>query len=114
MLMMGKKVFSGTDSVHSIVFTDHKLLCYLFTSDHLNGRLKRFSTKLQPWLIEFRYLPGEDNTMADAQSRQDWQTREGKEERESPTQHHREEDVKTGATAVPQSGVGGCGGPASI
>ena len=89
-----------------IVFTDHKPLCYLLTSDHLNGRLKRLSTKLQPWLIEFRYLLGVDNTMADALSRQDWQTREGKRERDSPTVHHREAEVKTGITAVPQSGVG--------
>ena len=55
-----------------VVFMDHKPLCSLLTSDHLNGRLKRFSTKLQPWLIQFEYLPGTENTFADALSRQDW------------------------------------------
>jgi len=34
-----------------VVYTDHKPLCALLTSDHLNGRLKRFSTKLQPWKV---------------------------------------------------------------
>ena len=55
-----------------IIFTDHKPLCSLMTSDHLNGRLKRFSTKLQPWMVKFQYLPGVENTFADALSRQDW------------------------------------------
>jgi len=57
-----------------IVFTDHKPLCSLLTSDHLNGRLKRFSTKLQPWMVTFQYLPGVENTLADTLSRQDWVT----------------------------------------
>ena len=60
-----------------VVFTDHKPLCSLLTSDHLNRRLKRFSTKLQPWMIQFKYLPGVENTLADALSRQDWRRREG-------------------------------------
>ena len=83
-----------------VIFTDHKPLCYLLTSNHLNGRLKRFSTKLQPWMIEFQYLPGMDNTLADALSRQDWQTREEPRQRSSPKETN-EEDVKTGATVVP-------------
>ena len=62
-------------------------------------------------MIEFRYLPGVDNTMADALSRQDWQTREEERKTDSPTEPHHEE-VKTGATVVPQSGARGCGGPA--
>ena len=37
-----------------VVFTNHKPLCSLLTSDHLNGMLKRFSIKLQPWLIQFK------------------------------------------------------------
>ena len=88
-----------------VVFSDHKPLCFLLTSDHLNGRLKRFSTKLQPWMIEFRYLPGMDNTMADTLSRQDWQTREEERETDLPTEPHHEE-VKTGATVVPKFGAG--------
>ena len=79
-----------------VVFTDHKPLCSFLTSDHLNSRLKRFSMKLQMWMIKIRYLPGEDNTFADALSRQDWRDRFGGE---------------TGTQDVPQSGKGGCGGP---
>ena len=113
-----------------VVFTDHKPLCSLLNSDHLNGRLKRFSIKLQPWLIQFKYLPGAENTFADALSRQDWRKSDVEEAagREEPrnsrqrededeetsakpkTQRKREE--KTGAIGMPQSGVGGCGGPA--
>ena len=63
-----------------VIFTDHKPLCYLLSSDQLNGRLKRFSTKLQPWMVQFQYLPGPKNTFADALSRQDWR-RTGEEER---------------------------------
>ena len=63
-----------------MIFTDHKPLCYLLSSDHFNGRLKRFSTKLQPWMVQFQYLPGPENTFADALSRQDWR-RTGEEER---------------------------------
>jgi len=44
----------------------------LLTSDHLNGRLKRLSNKLQPCLATFQYLPGVENTMADTLSQQDW------------------------------------------
>ena len=95
-----------------MVFTDHKPLCSLLTSDHLNGRLKRFSTKLQPWLIEFKYLPGIENTLADALCRQDWQRREEIQERNQTTELQQNEEEKTGATVVLQSGVGGCGGPA--
>ena len=54
------------------IFTDHKPLCSLMSSDHLNGRLKRFSTKLQPWMVKFQYLPGVENTFANALSQQDW------------------------------------------
>ena len=54
------------------VFTDHQPLCSLMTSNHLNSRLKRMSAKLQPWLVSFVYLPGKENTFADALSRQDF------------------------------------------
>ena len=118
------------DTQKFVVFTDHKPLCSLLTSDHLNGRLKRFSTKLQPWLIQFKYLPGTENTFADALSRQDWRRSDGDETagREEPrysrqredeveetsaktkTQEKREEE--TGAIGMPQSGIRECGGPA--
>ena len=61
-----------------VVYTDLKLLCSLLTSDHLNGRLKRFSTKLQPWMIRLEYLPGVDNTLADALSRKDLRRKRGR------------------------------------
>ena len=99
------------------IFTDHKPLCSLLTSDHLNSHLKRFSTKLQPWMIKFQYLPGEENTFADALSRQDWR-RSGEANptvEKIPDSNSREgdkEEDETGATELPQSGVGGCGGPA--
>ena len=54
------------------VLTDHKPLCYLITADKLNRRLRRFCMKLQPWLLNFEYVPGESNTMPDALSRQEW------------------------------------------
>ena len=95
-----------------VVFTDHKPLCFLLSSEHLNRRLKRFSIKLQPWLIEFQYLPGVENTLADALSRQDWQSEKQSREKSTPEEPHRKEDVKTGATVVSQSDAGGCGGPA--
>ena len=63
-------------------------------------------------MIEFQYLPSVDNTLADALSGQDWQTREEPRQRSSPKEKN-EEDVTTGATVVPQSGLGVCGGPAS-
>ena len=56
-----------------VVFTDHRPLCSLLTSEHLNRRLKRFSVKLQPWMLQIEYLPGSDNTLADALSHQDWE-----------------------------------------
>ena len=55
-----------------VVFANHQPLCALMTSDYLNGRLKRLSMKLQPWLVKFVYLPVKDNTLADALSRQDF------------------------------------------
>ena len=54
------------------VFTDHKLLCALLSSDRLNSRLRRLAMKLQPWMLTISYLPGAENTVADALSRQEW------------------------------------------
>ena len=91
------------------VFTDHRALCSLTTSIRLNDRLKRLSLKLQPWLVTMEYLPGNDNSLADMLSRQEW----------------REQMVSTG-TGGPQPqrseakegvlflGAGGCEGPPLI
>ena len=54
------------------VYTDHRPLCHLMTSTKLNGRLRRFAMKLQPWLLDIQYVTGESNTMPDALSRQEW------------------------------------------
>ena len=53
-------------------WTDHKPLGALTEGAHLNTRLKRMSYKLQPWRVDFKYLPGEENNLADALSRQEW------------------------------------------
>ena len=75
--------------------TDHKPLCSLMSSDRLNGRLRRLGMKLEHWLVKIEYVPGEDNGLADALSRE-----------ERPR-------VETVATEGRQSGVGGCGGVTS-
>ena len=49
-------------------FTDHKPLVQLTTSDRLNPRLRRMAFKLQHWMVQIEYLPGQDNTLADALS----------------------------------------------
>jgi len=99
-----------------VVFTDHKPLCSLLTSDHLNGRLKRFSTKLQPWMVTFQYLPGMENTLADALSRQDWVIRDAAfvlEDGDKDIPDQKEQSrVLPVAQDVPQASSGGCGGQA--
>ena len=52
-------------------YTDHKPLEQLMSSDRLNPRLRRMSYKLQHWLVTVKYLPGEDNGLADALSREE-------------------------------------------
>ena len=83
------------------VYTDHRPLCHLMTSTKLNGRLRRFAMKLQPWLFDIQYVTGESNTMPDMLSRQEWdrQTDRLTEETDLLLEKH-------------QSGEGGCGGPA--
>ena len=53
------------------VYTDHKPLCQLLSSDRLNPRLRRISMKLQHWLLRIEYLPGRENGLADALSREE-------------------------------------------
>ena len=52
-------------------FTDHKPLEQLLTSSRLNPRLQRLSYKLQHWLITIQYIPGTQNMLADALSREE-------------------------------------------
>ena len=98
-------------------YTDHHALLSLKNSERLNGRLKRLALKLQPWRVKIHYLPGKDNQLADALSRQEWR-------------HTNQEETSSGAggpgdlpgaggMAVGEEdaeqllGAGGCGGPAS-
>jgi len=78
------------------VSTDHKSLCYLLSSDRLNARLSRMALKLQHWLVTIKYLPGQENYLADTLSLQEWPDEE------------MDETVSSGA----QSGEGVCKGPA--
>ena len=83
-------------------FTDHRPLEQLMSSTRLNPRLARLAFKLQHWLVNIKYLPGVDNTLADALSREE-RAPEGE-------QRHPEEDVSS--PGRPSCG-GGCGGNAS-
>ena len=53
------------------IFTDHKPLVQLTKSDRLNPRLRCLAFKLQHWMLEIVYLPGKENTLADALSREE-------------------------------------------
>ena len=52
------------------VFTDHRPLEQLLSSDRLNPRLRRMAYKLQHWMLKIQYIPGVSNTLADALSRE--------------------------------------------
>ena len=65
-------------------FTDHKPLVQLTTSDRLNLRLRRMAYKLQHWLVTVQYLPGAENTIADALSREERQRKVTTESRDIP------------------------------
>ena len=54
-----------------MAYTDHKPLCNLLTSDRLNPRLRRIALKLQHWLVDVQYFPGNENWFADALSREE-------------------------------------------
>ena len=97
-------------------FTDHHALLSLKHSERLNGRLKRLALKLQPWRVNIQYLPGKDNQLADALSRQEWRHIE----REIPSAGAGGPETSSGAggtsvgeeAAQPLLGAGGCEGPA--
>ena len=59
-----------------VIFTDHRPLEQLLTSEKLNPRLRRLAFKLQHWLAEIRYIPGSKNTFADAHSREERRKKE--------------------------------------
>ena len=59
-----------------VIFTDHRPLEQLLTSEKLNPRLRRLAFKLQHWLAEIRYIPGSKNTFADALSREERRKKE--------------------------------------
>ena len=82
-----------------VAFKDHKLLCQLLHSDRLNGRQRRFSFKLQQWLLEIRHLPSEENSLADTLLRQEWMGKE-------------DEDFGETVADGFQSSQGRCEGPA--
>ena len=74
---------------HFMAYTDHKPLCHLLTSDRLNPRLRRIALKLQHWLIDAQYLPGNENGYADALSREEWK-------RMSPASHRTDASLAAG------------------
>ena len=65
-------------------FTDHKPLVHLTQSTRLNPRLARMAFKLQDWMLEIKYLPGDKNTLADALSREKWPTADKAKENTHP------------------------------
>ena len=107
-------------------FTDHHALLSLKHSERLNGRLKRLALKLQPWRVNIEYLPGKENQLADALSRQEWRHNElerissgagGLDDnegaggsRDSPSKTHLHEGEEADHHLL---GAGGCGGPTS-
>ena len=58
------------------IYTDHKSLVQLTTSDKLNPRLRRLAFKLQHRMLQIAYIPGIENTMAEALSREERKQRE--------------------------------------
>ena len=51
------------------IFSDHKPLRYIFTSDNDAGRLSRWRIRLQEYNPTMHYIPGEENHIADYMSR---------------------------------------------
>ena len=72
-----------------VIYTDHKPLTQLLVSEHLNPRLRRYAYKLQHWMTEIQYLPGKENSLADALSREE--------------RRHTEEDTKLTGERSPDS-----------
>jgi len=69
------------------VYTDHKPLVHLMSSNRLNPRLRRISYKLQHWMLTLEYLSGESNTFADALSREERRGDRSRTTEENPDVH---------------------------
>ncbi|RWS26144.1 pol polyprotein-like protein [Leptotrombidium deliense] len=63
------KIRQYTFGKHTIITTDSHSLCWLLTVKDANGRLVRWSLKLQPYSFEIRYKAGRLHTDADCISR---------------------------------------------
>jgi hypothetical protein len=63
-----------------LVRTDHKALTYLKTCHVVNRRMLRWMLELQEYDIEWEYLPGKENIVADLLSRTDIENQEIREE----------------------------------
>jgi len=87
-----------------VVFTDHKPLLQLLSSDKLNPRLRRLGFKLQGWMVDIQYLPGGENGFADALSREERPRQEKKDKEKGKEESHGNE---TPGLSSPE---GGCGG----
>ena len=91
-----------------VAFTDHRPLEQLLSSTRLNPRLARMAYKLQHWLIEICYLPGMDNTLADALSREERSITS-----EDQTTQREGTQVTSGEQSNPQEDVTSPGRPSS-
>ena len=69
------------------VYTDHKPLLQLITSEHLNPRFRRYAYKLQHWILEIKYLLGEQNSLVDALSREERSREKELPAKEPPVSH---------------------------
>lgn len=72
-------VLKGIEQYHTYlanakftVITDHKSLVWLMTAKH-NGRLERWSLRLQEYNFEIIHRPGRSNVVADAHSRRQYE-----------------------------------------
>ena len=78
-----------------VAYTDHQPLEQLLSSNRLNQRLARMAYKMQHWMVDIQYLPGADNTFADALSREERRTDTTKNPEESKNRSSHTEDVLT-------------------
>ena len=89
--------------LHFKAYTDHKPLEQLTSSTRLNPKLARMAFKLQGWMVDIVYLPGEENTLADALSREERQT----DIQEDPLQTSADENVSHHDIRLPAGDVEG-------
>ena len=94
-----------------IAYTDQKPFEQLMTSDCLNLRLRRLSYKLQHWMVRVEYLPGPENTMADALSREERPRTVVSKDLEHPDASLALGNVEAGAPHRSKDGVGVVGTP---